>query len=69
MGVRGVVRDVVDDHAHPAPVRLGDQRVEVVHVAEARVDRGVVGDVVAAVAPRRDEERRHPDRVDAERVA
>ena len=45
---------------------LCDQRLEVFHRAEARVDRAIVGDVVAIVALRRREERREPQEVDAE---
>ena len=43
-----------------------DHGVEVGERAEDRVDVGVVGDVVAHVGHRRGEDRREPDRVDAE---
>jgi len=47
-------------------VRAGDQRVEVGERPEARVDVDVVGDVVAAVVPRRRVDGRQPQRVGAE---
>ena len=61
-----VVRDVVHDHRQAELVCAREERVEVRERAEARVDVGVVGDVVAEVAHRRAVERREPDRVDAE---
>ena len=64
--VRGVVGDEVQHDLDPVLVRGRHQRVEVVHRPERRVDRAVVGDVVAEVAHRRREERRQPDRVDPE---
>ena len=64
--VAGVVHDEVDDDAHAALVRGVDELHEVGEVAELRQDVGVVGDVVAAVAQRRLEERRQPEAVDAE---
>ena len=68
MLVAGVVHDEVDDHADVALVRLVEEVVEVLHRAGLGEDVGVVGDVVAAVAQRRGEERRHPEAVDAEPV-
>ena len=49
-----------------AAVRLGDEPLEVVQRAVARMDVLVVGDVVAVVAQRRRVERQQPERVDAE---
>ena len=66
MLVAGVVHDEVDDHAHAALVRGVDELHEVGEVAELGQHGGVVGDVVAAVAQRRGEERRQPEAVDAE---
>ena len=43
-----------------------EQRLEVLDGADVLGDGGEVGDVVAAVAQRRREERRQPDAVDAE---
>ena len=63
---RGVVHDEVDDHPDAALVRRVEEAVEVLDGAELGQDVGVVGDVVAAVAQRRGEERRHPQAVDAE---
>ena len=48
----------------PAGVGLGDQALEVADGAELVQDGVVVGDVVAAVAQRRLEERRQPQAVD-----
>jgi hypothetical protein len=66
MGVGGVVHDEVDDHPDAPLVRGVEELVEVLHGARLRLDVGVVGDVVPAVAQRRGEERRHPQAVDAE---
>ena len=66
MAVRGVVRHEVQQHPQAAPMRLGDQRVEVGEGAEARVDVAVVGDVVPPVGHRRGVDRRQPEGVDAE---
>ena len=48
-------------------MRLGDQAIEVVERPEDRVDRVVVGHVVADVEAGRRVDRRQPDRIDAER--
>ncbi len=48
-------------------MRPPEQHVEILERAEHGVDRAVVLDVVAVVGHRRLEERRDPDRVDAER--
>ena len=66
--VAGVVHDEVDDHADVALVRLVEEVVEVLDGAGLGKDVGVVGDVVAAVAQGRGEERRHPQAVDAQPV-
>jgi len=50
--VAGVVQHDVDDHPDAAPVRLVEEHPEVVERADRRIDVGVVGDVVAAVAQR-----------------
>src|SRR3954468_6745339 len=63
---RRVVRDDVDHHADVAPVRVGEQCVEVLKRPELRVDVDIAGDVVAVVGSGRGEERGEPDRVDAE---
>ena len=64
--VTRVVHDEVDDHAEAALVRLVEELVEVLDGPDLREDVGVVGDVVAAVAQRRGEERRDPEAVDAQ---
>ena len=64
--VAGVVHDEVDDHADAALVAGVEELVEVLDRAALGEDVVVVGDVVAAVAQRRGEERRHPQAVDAE---
>jgi hypothetical protein len=66
VGIRGVVQREVDDDPHVALVRLGDQLLELVEGAELGQDRLVVGDVISTVAQRRGEERREPERVDAQ---
>ena len=64
--VRGVVGHQVDEQAHAAVVHGCDEVVEVVEGAEAGVDTGVVGDVVAEVGHRRGVEGGDPHDVDAE---
>jgi hypothetical protein len=44
-----VIEDDVDDDAHAAPVRCGDEPIEVGKGAEQRIDGLVVGDVVAEI--------------------
>ena len=63
---RGVVEDHVEHQADAVRRSLRNQRLEVFHCAEARVDRAIVGDVVAIIALRRREERREPQEIDAE---
>ena len=43
-----------------------DERIHILHRAEARIDGAVVGDVIAAVVLRRGEKRREPEEVDAQ---
>ena len=45
---------------------LADERIHILHRAEARIDGAVVRDIVAVVLLRRDEERSQPEEVDAE---
>ena len=66
MLVRGVVEREVDDDPHVALMRLRHELLELVERAELGKDRVVVGDVVAAVAQRRREERRDPERIHPE---
>jgi hypothetical protein len=61
-----VRQHLVDHHLQPQRMRAVDQAAEVAQRAEHRIDRGVVGDVVAEVLHRALEERRQPHRVDAE---
>ena len=61
-----MVHDEVGDDADAAPVRLVEQRDEVVDGAELGQHLVEVADVVAAVAQRRVVERRQPEAVDAE---
>ena len=60
-----VVEDAVEDHADPALARLLDELLELLLVAEPRVDPRVVGGVVAVVRVRL-EDRVEVDRGDAE---
>ena len=64
--VGGVVQHQLGDHAQAAVVRAADELGDVAHRPVGRVDRAVVGDVVAVVAERRGVERQQPDRRDAE---
>jgi hypothetical protein len=63
MPVRGVVGHQVEDQLQAQPVRLGQQRVEIIERAEQRVYVGVVRDVVAEIGLRRAEDRRQPHRM------
>ena len=63
---RCMVKDHIEHDADTACLCLADESVDVLHRAEARVDGAVVGDIVAAIVLRRDEERREPEEVDAE---
>ena len=66
MLVGGVVGHEVEDHFQAARMRVGQQGVEVGQRAEQRIDVAIVGDVVAEVGHRRGEDRREPDRIDAQ---
>jgi hypothetical protein len=50
--VAGVVHDQVEDHPDPPRVGLVNEAVEVVVGPEQRIDRRVIGDVVAQVQAR-----------------
>ena len=64
MLVARVVHHEVEDHLDPTLVAGGDERVEVGVGSQQRVDRRMVADVVAEIAPGRRVDRRQPDRVD-----
>src|SRR4051794_39125364 len=66
MLVRGVVRNEIQQYTDVSPMCLGDELVEVGQRSEDRIDVAVVRDVVAEVLHRRAEDRRDPDRVDAQ---
>jgi hypothetical protein len=66
--VGGVVQHQLGDHPQPALVRPADEEPDVAHRPVARVDRPVVGDVVAVVAQRGRVERQQPDGGDAQVV-
>ena len=64
--IGGVVDDELGDDPEPEAVRFGDEAIEVLERAVARMDVLVVGDVVAVVLERRRVEREQPEAVDAE---
>ena len=64
--VRGVVQDELGDDPHAPPVRVVEERLEVVEVAVDRQDREVVGRVVAVVPERALQKGQQPQRVHAE---
>ena len=66
MLVGGVVQNHFDDHADAALVGGLEKELEVVEIAVAGMDGGVVGDVVAVIAQRRRKERHQPDGVDTQ---
>jgi hypothetical protein len=57
MFVRGVVRDEVEKDADPEPVRLLDEPIEDLEIAEPPVDPAVISDVISVVRERGDVER------------
>ena len=61
--VRGVVRDVVQDHPDAAAVRPGDEEVEALKGAEEGIDARMVGNVVAEVGHRGGVEEGDPDSI------
>ena len=65
--VGGVRQHQVDHYAQAQLVRHVHQRVKVGQRAEHRVDVAIVADVIAEILHRRGEERRDPDRIDAQR--
>ena len=66
MRVGGVIGDDVEQDPQAQLVRLADQRLRLVEVAEHRLDVSVVGHVVAGVGHRRRVPGVDPQRVDAE---
>src|SRR6185437_4206215 len=67
MLVGGMAADEIDQHFDSERMGALDQPVKIVERAEDRIDRAMIGHVIAEVAHRREEERREPHRVDAER--
>ena len=67
MLIRGMRKHHVDDNPKPKGMRPGNQGVEISKRTEQRIDIRIVGNVIAIVLHRRDEEGRQPDGVDAER--
>ena len=56
----------IDDHAQAARMGPGDEMIEIDKPAEERIDITIIGDIVAEIRHRRDEERGDPDRVRAQ---
>lgn len=67
MLIGSVVRHEVEDQLQAVVVGGSDQRIEVFHRAEQRLDAGIVGDVVTEIGHWRGEDRRQPDRIDPQR--
>ena len=61
-----MIHDHFDDHADAAIVRRGQKSLEVVQRAVARMNGGVIRDVVAVIAQRRRIKRQQPDGVGAQ---
>ena len=64
--VAAVIGHEVQQHPQSAGPRLGDESVDIGEGAEDRVHGAVVGDVIAGVGLRGEEERGEPHRVDPE---
>ena len=65
MPVACVVENQIKDDADAAGLGLPDQGAHILHVAEHRVDRLVVRDVVAVIDLGRGKDRAQPQRVNA----
>ena len=61
-----MVRHVVEQYLHAAPMKVGDKRVKFRQRAEHRIDIGIVTDVIAEIGHWRGINRRDPHSVDAE---
>ena len=59
-----VVEHAVEQHTQASPMRLGDQVVEIIVVAEPRVDPEMVGGVVTVCARSEDRPERDPRRTE-----
>ena len=68
MLVGDVIRDDVDDRSDAERARFRDQLLGLLERSEGRVDRAIVGDVVAHVGKGRRVPRVEPQRVDPELV-
>src|SRR5579871_469485 len=66
MLIGGMVQNHLDDDADAAGMGAIEKGPEVVQIAITRMDRRVVGDVIAVIAKGRWEERHEPDCVDPE---
>src|SRR5437870_3083454 len=66
MLIAGVIDHQLGDDADSAMMRLAQKRFEICKRAIARMDGGVIGDVISVIAQRRGIERQEPKRVDAE---
>src|SRR6185437_3412746 len=64
---RSVAADEVDQHLEAERMGARQEAVEILDRAEDGIDGAMIGDVVAEIAHRREEEWREPDGVDAER--
>src|SRR5262245_23040954 len=67
MQVRGVIRHQVEEDANAALVSGGDQVVVILERTKKRVDRAVVGNVVAEVEHRRRIDGSDPQSIDTKR--
>src|SRR5918999_1301529 len=62
----GVIGDEIEQDPYPAPARVGDQSIEVLHRAQIGMDALVIGDVVTPIGVRRWHRRVQPEAVDAQ---
>lgn len=61
--ITGMIDDKIHDKLHPSVVHLGDETVDVGERAELRMDRLIVGNVVAVVDEWGSVDRRQPDSI------
>lgn len=61
--ITGMIDDKIHDELHPSVVHLGDETVDVGERAELRMDRLIVGNVVAVVDEWGSVDRRQPDSI------
>jgi hypothetical protein len=58
--------DLIDQHLQPQLMRPGDQGVKISQRAKGRINRAVIGNIIAKVLHRRGKKGRYPDGINAQ---